>query len=310
MRLSNWRSPIIAAFLSLFHCFPASADTNQAMARDTCEGMGVVVASTVVDLSAFCGNSWIGNGQLWSNAEPTPANSEAQAYSDFHLGDSTAAEAIDPVFTGYAGHHGSYWLQQTDGFFEHEAGAAPSQFFGNMHCKGTCTGAPATWWVYLAFRFVQNDATVNLIGTSNASSVAGWALQSTATEQVFYRRNDGITGTNATILATTDKLVNGVDYVIIFTVDTNTGAWESWLYSSGVAVLNNTGTMSSAIDATLITAATGTMTIGTANRSTSTEMPLNTRVYGVGFGNAVINDTDAANIVTVLEFRSGIDFTP
>lgn len=277
------------------------------MAAARCPGMGSIVSSVVVDLSSYCANSYPGNGQTLANIEDTPANSEAQTYSNFYLGAGATATATDPTFTGLAGHHGAHWSHDGGDYFSHTAGAGPSTFFGDMHREDTSQ----SWGVWVAFKFVQTDVTLNIAGTSNGTATQGWQFQTSSTKQFNFKRNDGAALSVTTTLHAANSLVNGASYIVFFNYTNNTRAWNSKLYSTGVSVASTSGT---ATTNPLCTSTTvGIMSVGTANNSSSavgSASGINTRIYEVGFTNAVMSDGDIANIEAQIEFRTGVDFTP
>jgi hypothetical protein len=263
---------------------PCHAD-NQAMAADYCEGLGLVVSSVVMDTSSFCANSYPGAGQTQHNVEPTPANSEAQTYSDFYLGQTSGASSTDPTFTGFAGHHGAYWALDGGDYLSHTAGASPTTFFADMHREDTSQA----WGAWIAFRFTQNDATQNLLGISNAANVAGIQFQTTSTESLIFRRADGGSVNTLNTIFGNSSLVNGVDYIFFFSYTNATRAWTASLYSSGVSVATASGTAASVAGAT--TSSTGTMTAFSSNKS-GTALANGSRGYEAGFTNAALSAGD------------------
>lgn len=294
----------LAFLTALLLATPASAQNVQNQSA-RCFAMDKVLSGTVLDMSASCG---FYTGQKWYNQAASPATAETQVYYNFLVGDTASVTATDPTFTGSANTAGSYWsLDGGDKFYHQAAAVPPSTFFTKQHRSDVSV----TWSVWIAFRFVQNDATQFFIGNSGSSANAGWGIQSASTENVGYRRNDGTTLNDTATLHGNSSLVNGADYLLIFTVNTNTGAWESWLYSSGTTLANTTGTLN-AVTLTALNNTSdteGRMAIGTAGSSSSL-VPNGTRIYEAGFTNDTMTDANAARLEAIIEQRTGLDLTP
>lgn len=295
----------IIAALVLF-ALPAHAG-NQAMAADRCEGLATStgLSSFVFDLSSFCANSYQGSGQTINNLIASPADSNTQAYHDFHIGDTSSATATDPTFTGLGGHKGDYFALDGGDFITHKAGAAPGGLIGNMSCEttiaGTCTSTPS-WTLNVVFKYIDNGAIQWIAGTSNANATPGFALQISSADQVQLRRNNG--AANNTI-STGITLTGNTTYFLSFTFVANTMAWKA---SVNGATYSATGTGTTLVPNNTI--GSGTFTVGTTNKSTSTPLASGSIIYSASLMNAVASDANLAAIAAVYEARTGLDLTP
>lgn len=297
---------LVLLALTLAKCAPAFAGPmNSPLAADRCAPMGDVVAATVLDLAPMCANSWKGSGQTFSNMELTPADSSAQTYYDFFFGAASSVGSDDQTPVGYAGHKGTYFSYDGGDQTRSQAGASPTSFFADMHRTNTTQ----KWGAWFAFRFVQIDLLQYFFGTSASAAVGGYGFESTATEDVAIRRNDGGVLSDTQTIYAGGSLVNGTDYIVFYTMNNATKGYTAWLYTPGTSVSKVSGTLLSTLDATAINASTGTFSVCTANTSAS-RCGNGTRFYGFGAINDALDDTSVAAIVAQIEIRTGIDFTP
>lgn len=236
-----------------------------------------VLTSAVFDLDATIAASYSGSGQGWSNLVAAPADGTAQAAYDFYLGNSAAATAADPTFTGSAGSAAAYWSFDGGDYFQ--AMNAPS-WLANV--QRTDIANPATFIV--AFR-TASTSFHNIFGHLQSGTAAnGYSLRIASGQlQYFGRGNSSNVSYN---ISGAGALSASTDYLLIVSLNVRNGAGKYWLN-------NRTGTAFTPAASTSTAAATGNFQAGSSGFGSS-PLPSGSRLYACGGANAILDDAAAA----------------
>jgi hypothetical protein len=233
-------------------------------------------------------------GLLWKNLTRTPADSSAQTVYDLNSGASSSPSSDDPKFTGSPNSAAAYWLYDGGDIFT--LAGSNTAFLRNLH---KTTGGQA-FWAGRAFRYFTNGAFVIpwfSTGTNGTSTgiIARFVESTGGDAGKLSLRQRGNSATTFKTFTTSTPLVNGNDYVVLFSVAANGGACRIYVNSA--------------------TAATDTISYSTATNnassnlildrdtSASVNVPNNTRGYWAAMGNAVLTDAQAAIILQELRAR-------
>lgn len=252
-----------------------------------------LVSSSVYDIDATQAASYGGTGQTLSNLVASPADGALQTAYNFYLGANNTATTDDPTFTGSAGDSAAYFALDGGDYFSNAA--AISSFMKSIN---KTTGGSSHWLAF-AFRFAQNDLTQVIFSTTTSTAIPGILISSSGTENIQYaQRGDTASVSSAAPVST---LVNGSDYVAIFSVEPSTNTIRRWVNTV-------TKTQSTLTFNTCVTDGLG-ISIG-AETDAGNKMASGTRWYGWSAGNAFIDDAEAALIFGEYERRHARDYTP
>ena len=257
-----------------------------------------VASSTCCDLDATISASYAGSGQTWANLIASPADTAAQTAYDFYLGINNTATTDDPTFTGSAGSSSAYFAMDGGDYFTLKSLTSSVPTFWNL-----ARSSQQFWFAY-AFRTPTTgtwSATQGFFGNAWTTTNVGTLYYSTTAEPaIFGIAND--VGANTQTVAPNSTFLNSTDYLCIISVDTSTGTnnVRSWVNATTASTFSKTW-------ATTTNDPDGNFHIGAlSNAGTVQGIAQNgVRIYHFSCGNAFINDTTAAAIVSHLNTRHG-----
>ncbi len=245
-----------------------------------------VIPSVCGDLDATIADSYSGSGQTWANLIASPADGSAQTDNDFWLGFTGTPSTDDPTFTGTPGDPAAY--------FNHDG--LDYLTTKNLSAALTLSNAHKTdqagTWIAVTYKVAP--------ATSNADSI--WGNRVGATDHALQiKQNGSLLQSNGSATAVKSGLFSNMpaatDVIIIV-------SWDGTATTNNIRAWRNsrTKTESSAAFGATTTAGSNSFSVMASNNGTGT-MNLDTRLYGMAWGNAFIDDADAVAIIDHLNAR-------
>jgi len=257
--------------------------------------LAALIPSLVWEVDSTIATSANG-GLLWKNLTRTPADSSAQTAYDLNSGASSSPSSDDPKFTGSPNSAAAYWLYDGGDIFT--LAGSNTTFLQRLH-RTTTTQA---FWFGRTLRYFTNGGSVIPFFTTatNGTSVGFTAriVESTGGDAgKLSLRQRGDTATAIKIVTAMTPLVNGQDYLVLFSVAAGGGEIRAYINSS-TAVVDGITYNACANNAS-------SNLILDRDTAAVVNVPNLTRGYWAAMGNAVLTDAQAATILTELRTRHG-----
>lgn len=253
------------------------------------------ISSTCFELDIANSDCYSGSGSTLSNLTATPNDTASQ--TDY---DITWSGGV--TFTGTAGVAGAYLALDGTGYL-------PITNLDNcpMLAKAHRTDQSGTWFA-MAFRFVLNNATQRFMGNVNGSADRGHRISNLSDEQTDHWQTNGGGTQTRTANFCNATLSDATDYLLVMT-------WDGTTSTNNLhGAINSTSfnTTSSAFKTSTADAnqANSPWKFCTNQGATAEFMANNSRVYFLAGGDGLLSGTDLSNLVSNIETKTGIDFTP
>lgn len=275
---------------------------SQFVVPDRYNSILTTVPSTIIDCAAACAESYPGKFSVWRNKAQFKSgllDTNPQSSGPMLLGSSPA----NPTFTGYAGTKGAYWALNGSQFMYYSGRKDNGYVDGcwnNMH--KTTGNQPFT--VVLALYYLRNASSSQALMSTKATDAGSKGVLVTAT--TAHKLNLTQRGDTATVnKASTATIPDATN--IILGLGSDGSQTSFWIGSSTAETVAN------AFNATT-TDATNPMIFGAEYDLTinTGAFPLvnGTKIYDICMFNSLLSDSDMAKVITAIEARNGIDFTP
>lgn len=253
---------------------------------DRCAPLGDTVSSTVFDVDATCSESTDGSSQTWANMEATPADSESQTAYDFYRGAGSGSSTDDPTFNGSADTESAYWSVDGGDYFSIASGANTA-LLRDMH---KTTGGSDFW---IAFAGQTTATGGSFFSTQNDLSNNGMRIQSNGNAASFATFVQRTATTQAAVATKEGAFQTGTNFLIVISYSHSGNTYNVWINGVAQPVASTFAT----------TTTNATDPLKLAGNPALSFLPTGARIYGMAFGNAHIDDTAAANLLTKYELR-------
>lgn len=256
-----------------------------------CTPLGGDVASTVLDLSVACSDSYPGSGTSWANIETSPADSESQ--SAYNLTTSGL------TFTGSAGVAGAYFASDGNDYAALTSGTNTT-FLDGLH-----KNSAGVWWAAAVIKLptTVNDELHTLWATAAAGNETGMtallgAGSAGADSSITVRQQKGGSSANK---GSGDFMPTGGTYMIVMSHDQGTNETRIWINGTQRGSGAHTYVSSTTAAATDVLRLFSTLNFYPAQSGS--------RLYEFSMGNAYLDDAGEALIRTEYQTRTGLDLT-
>lgn len=260
-----------------------------------------VLDSVVFELDATVSDSYSGSGETWSNLTSSPADGSAQTDNDFYLGGAATTDGDEPTFDTdkFTVDGGDFFsIVESD-----PANIAPSL----LNITNTTSSQ------FYFFTVLHIGATLNNndyffgSGTSNpGDTVMAIGVQSNGDLRLLT-----VNDTDPAIftIASAGALSINTTHIIGVSVDmtsttNNVRSWVNSTTSSVSSLASSANTEATNGGAMLMARPASTTTTSNQNMSSGDWM------RWALFGNEFIDDTQAASIISHIETRHSVDYTP
>lgn len=216
------------------------------------------------------------------NLIASPADGSAQSAGDFHNGAAATTDGDELALSGVAGTSTNYL--SGDG----SADLSVLKAFGaNSMLADWHRSDQSGFWVACAFRYDDAHANAAIIGNRKSSADLGFSIR-TLSDAVWILQSGG----SGNMLVTFDTtLVDGTDYLLIFTWDGSSG-------TNNLKLALNSDTVTETKSGTFQTSTTTSTGLPSffANIDAGVPMAPATRWYGHAWGTGFIGNTEFAEI--------------
>ena len=250
-----------------------------------------VIDSVVFEVDATVSGSYSGLGSTWANLTPIPADGEDRSAYDFSFYGT-------PNFVGTAGTTGAHFT--LDNGADAFQIAANTGFIKKLH---KTTGGTA-WWFLFAGESLDSTwpfSTLFATGTSNGSGVRVLGINTEGISVFHYGEGTFQSSNGSTVPSPTG------DVLVLASYDN--GEITIWAQSTTKEEISLTPTPTTTDPDSLLSLGAAANGTGDPEISTARSAQWKLRTFAMG-NEAITSDAVAADIISHIETRHGIDYTP